>query len=190
LSNFSLAKIKFACIGASDTEGAGSYPGFLVGLLGSGYEVRNFGKGGTTMLKKGDSSYWQDPNFLESQLWLPGIVTIMLGANDSKPQNWAHKADYLSDYKEMIGIYKNLASRPRVYACTPLSVFHEGNFGITKELVDLELLPLIRQAAAETGCQVIETNAATKGLARYFPDNVHPLPEASKIIAQAICQLF
>jgi hypothetical protein len=76
-----------------------------------------------------------------------------------------------------------------VYACSPLSVFDEGNSGITKEVVDDEL-PLLLQAALEAACPAIDCNTPTKNLASYFPDKVHPSPEASKAIVQAIFRFF
>jgi acyl-CoA thioesterase-1 len=178
--------VKVACVGASDTEGGGSYPHWLGEMLGPGYEVRNFGRGGTTMLKQGDYPYWGQPVFAEARAWLPAIVTIMLGGNDSKPQNWAFKAEFVSDYKEMIGVFQNLASRPKIYLCTSLNVFKEGNFGITPQVVNLEVVPLIRQVALETGCPVIDTNQATLGLGAGFPDNVHPTPLVHKAIARTM----
>jgi lysophospholipase L1-like esterase len=52
--------IKIACIGDSITAGHGAsnasfaYPSQLQQLLGSDYEVKNYGHSGRTMLKKGD----------------------------------------------------------------------------------------------------------------------------------------
>lgn len=58
-------KIRVACIGNSITYGAGlqnpfrdSYPGVLEQLLGTGYDVRNFGISGRTALQKGGSSLY------------------------------------------------------------------------------------------------------------------------------------
>ena len=58
--------VKVACVGDSITYGAGikdrkknSYPAQLQSLLGEGYQVRNFGNSGSTLLKKGDK---HDPN--------------------------------------------------------------------------------------------------------------------------------
>jgi hypothetical protein len=58
-----------------------------------------------------------------------------------------------------------------------------------QEVVDDEVLPLLLQAALEAACPVIDCNTRTKNLASYFPDKVHPSPEASTI-AQAIFRFF
>ena len=53
--------VRVACVGNSITEGIAmstasfdSYPAQLTRYLGEGYDVRNFGKSGRTLLKKGD----------------------------------------------------------------------------------------------------------------------------------------
>ena len=86
--------IRIACVGNSITDGnamsskSDSYPMALGRYLGAGYDVRNCGKSGTTMLKNGDYSYWNEQLFDDAINFNPNIVTIMLGTNDSKPQNW------------------------------------------------------------------------------------------------------
>nr|WP_199200271.1 GDSL-type esterase/lipase family protein [Adhaeribacter arboris] len=96
---FSQSKIKVACVGNSITEGAGvetgkKYPEQLQTLMGDTYEVKNYGIGGRTLLKKGDYPYWNEVKYQEVLQWQPNIVIIKLGTNDSKPQNWQHKADF------------------------------------------------------------------------------------------------
>ena len=55
----SSAPLRIACIGDSITIGGGkqSYPAQLGRLLGTRYEVRNFGVSGATMLQKGNKPY-------------------------------------------------------------------------------------------------------------------------------------
>jgi len=62
--------VKIACVGDSITEGSGltspatqSYPARLQRLLGTNYNVRNFGVSGRTLLKQGDFPYWKEPFF-------------------------------------------------------------------------------------------------------------------------------
>jgi lysophospholipase L1-like esterase len=50
--------------------------------------VKNFGLTTTTMLKKGDVSYWNTQHFKDFLVYAPEICFIMLGTNDTKPQNW------------------------------------------------------------------------------------------------------
>src|SRR5438270_834071 len=83
--------IKVACVGDSITQGSGlqenTYPLQLQRMLGSNYEVRNFGVGGATLLEQGDKPYIQQKLYQDSLAFQPDVVVIMLGTNDSKPQN-------------------------------------------------------------------------------------------------------
>ena len=65
-------------------------------LLGPGYEARNYGVSGRTLLKKGDFPYWNENAYRQSREWNPDIVVIQLGTNDSKPQNWRHSTNFYS----------------------------------------------------------------------------------------------
>lgn len=79
-------EIRIACVGASITEGAmtthpitDSYPAQLGKMLGKGYQVMNFGKGGCTMLRKGDFPYWERDEYKAALASNPDIVFIDLG---------------------------------------------------------------------------------------------------------------
>ena len=77
------------------------------------YEVLNFGKGGSSVEKKGDHPYKEWPEHLyehaiESD---PDIVIIMLGTNDAKDFVW-NKDEYINDYKSFIQTFKQLKSSP------------------------------------------------------------------------------
>lgn len=78
--------LKIACVGDSITAGAHAsnasmaYPQQLQAMLDpTKYAVTNLGACGSTMQRKGDSPYWQRPQFtaLNSSKW--DIVVIMLG---------------------------------------------------------------------------------------------------------------
>ena len=95
--------VKIACIGNSITYGAfipnrekNSYPAQLQAYLGKDYEVRNFGVSGSTLLSKGDFPYINTHAYMDSQKFLPDIVLIKLGTNDTKPQNWKRNLCCLS----------------------------------------------------------------------------------------------
>ncbi|GGD51425.1 carbohydrate-binding protein [Paenibacillus nasutitermitis] len=167
--------IKVAAVGDSITTG--SYPAQLGSLLGSAYEVRAYGVGGTTMLKNGDHPYWDTYPFIDSGNWLPDIVIIMLGTNDSAAQNWQYKNEFLGDYTDMINHYKNLSSSPTVYVALSPEDYWPGN------VVSSEVVPLQIQAANNTGSTILDVNTATKNMAHNFPDNIHPNEAGSTTIA-------
>ncbi len=122
-------KVRVACVGDSITYGAAvedrannCYPAVLGKLLGDKYEVRNFGVSGATMLKKGDKPYWKEKAFTQAADFAPNIVVIKLGTNDTKPQNWKHKAEFEADARAMVRHFKELAGKPKVFVALPAAV--------------------------------------------------------------------
>ena len=74
-------------------------------LLGDGYQVRNYGVSGRTLLKKGDFPYWNESFYRQSRDWNPDIVVIQLGTNDSKPQNWRYGTNYVADWFFLVALW-------------------------------------------------------------------------------------
>lgn len=169
-----------ACVGDSITEGIGairadqySYPAQLQRLLGEGYAVHNYGASGMTLLAEGDYPYIRQERYAASLACPCDAVILMLGTNDSKPQNWAKKEQYVPDLVELIQVYQKLESKPRVYVATSATV-PQALDGITDEVVTGEVVPLQKEAARQTGCEVIDINQLTKGHADWYCDGVHP----------------
>jgi len=82
---------KIVFVGASITYGAliknreqNSYPAQLQKLLGKNYQVFNLGVSSCTMLRKGDYSYRDRPDFQKALSLQPDIVFIDMGGTDSK----------------------------------------------------------------------------------------------------------
>jgi lysophospholipase L1-like esterase len=182
--------IRVACIGDSITEGYGadpgkSYPSQLQPLLGNGYQVKNFGLGGRTLLKNGDAPYWREQALKDAQAFQPNIVVIMLGTNDTKPQNWVHHDEFASDYKELIELFKNLDSKPHVFICRPCPVPDPGNYGINEANLQTEI-PLIDKLATDENVSLIDMHAALAGKPELLPDHVHPNTAGAGIMAQTV----
>ena len=121
VSSLVFAQTRVACLGDSITAGwklkeAEKYVTKLGGLLGSDYDVQNFGHSAYCMLKIADKSYWDSPMFQAAQDFEPDIVTIMLGTNDAHPNYWPqYEDDYIADYMEMITTIRDQwASHPTV----------------------------------------------------------------------------
>ena len=193
LPSLAFPQVKIACIGDSITYGAGlpdpatqSYPAVLGALLGDDFEVRNYGVSGTTMLHNGDYPYWNTIAFADSTDWNPDIVILMLGTNDSKPQNWQYGDQYADDYLEMIQHYASLPSTPAVFICTVCPVYGDGNYGISPTVVEDEIVPLIWLIGADANVPVIDVFTALSGLPEYFPDNVHPNVDGAALIASTV----
>jgi lysophospholipase L1-like esterase len=184
-------KIKVACVGDSITAGAGikdpkmKYPTQLQGMLGDGYEVRNFGVSGRTMLKHGDYPIWKEKAYQAAKDFAPNIVVIKLGTNDTKAQNWKFKDEFAADAKAMVQEFQNLPSKPKVYLCHPVPAF-PGNYGIRDEVIKNEVIPLIDQVAKETGAGVIDLYTALADHKELFPDKVHPNDAGATLLARGV----
>lgn len=184
--------IRVACVGDSITAGAGaetgkSYPSQLQELLGDHWKVGNFGVSGRTLLRNGDHPYWKEKAFQDAQDFQPNVVIIMLGTNDTKPQNWKYQDELTTDYRDLVKTFLALPSKPRVYACRPCPVPEPGNFGINETNVKLEI-PMIDKLAAQETLGVIDMHAALEATPELLPDRVHPNTAGAYAMAAAAYQ--
>ena len=186
------AKIKVACVGDSITAGAGvrdgnqKYPAQLGRLLGAGYDVQNFGVSGTTMLDNGDSPYKKQGAFTAATAFVPDIVVIKLGTNDSKPQNWSKKEGFAASAKSLVEAFQKANPKAKIYLCYPVPVIAQGNWGINNDKVKTEIIPLIKQTATEMKLEIIDLYTALDGKPQFFPDRVHPNDEGAGVIAKTV----
>jgi GDSL-like Lipase/Acylhydrolase family len=112
------------------------------------------------------------------------MVLIMLGTNDTKPQNWVHKTEYAKDYKEMIQQFQALPTKPKIFICRPCPVPGAGNWGINEAGVK-EAIPMIDALAAETKSEIIDMHAALNDFPETLPDRVHPNDAGAAKMAEA-----
>ena len=191
-SNSLYAQIKVACIGNSITRGAGlnkteAYPSQLQLILGGRYEVRNFGMSGYTLLKNGDLPYMKTKKYRDALDWQPDIVIIKLGTNDSKPQNWKYKEEYLPNYLEMVNAFKDLPSHPKVYVCNPLPAFIPQG-GINDSIISNNIMPMVKKVAKQTKSKIINLNKSFKGKGNLTSDGIHPTAEGAVYLAKQIAK--
>jgi acyl-CoA thioesterase-1 len=191
-----------ACIGDSITVGDGpsspsNYPSRLRQLFDAGTRVENFGHSGATMLTTGDLPYEQQPEYAAATAFVSGAgpgavvdVVVMLGTNDSKPQNWmphgvSSESQFVADYAAMIDHFTSLPTRPTVYLVLPPSAF-ANVYGISGSVIRDAIVPVIRYVAAKKGMPVIDLNAPTAALPGDFVDGVHPNDSGTRIMARQI----
>jgi lysophospholipase L1-like esterase/pimeloyl-ACP methyl ester carboxylesterase len=186
--------IRVACVGDSITAGATipaagfqSYPAQLQRMLGDGWDVKNFGNSGKTMLQKGNEPYRKTDTFPKALAFRPQVVVIMLGTNDTKPMNWAFKEEFVSDYQDLIAQFDALSPKPRIFVALPPFVPGAGNFGINEAGIKEEL-PMIGKIAKDTGATVIDVHGALLNKDALYTDRVHPTVDGATVIARTVYQ--
>ena len=198
--------VRIACVGDSITAGVCStggnatYPAQLQLMLdaahGPGaYAVTNLGACGSTMLKGGDSPYWERPQFdaLVNNTW--DVVVVMLGTNDAKdpgdggPDNWQHDCggashttldgcQYASDYADMIALARTLgasadAPPPRVFVTAPPPLMMRGAIGANQTVINSVYPQLVPLIAAANDAPEIDVFGGMGGVADWedeYPD--------------------
>jgi acyl-CoA thioesterase I len=186
---------RVACIGDSITYGSGiadrardGYPAQLEQILkqyDTAWEVDNFGVSGATLLSKGDKPYIHESAYNSALASNPDIVIIKLGTNDSKPHNWTHSAEYVSDYVAMIDAFRALPSAPVVWVCRPVPAF-QVNFSISPTVIHDEILPMIDEIVALRDTPVFDLYTALEDHGDLFPDGIHPNAEGAGLMAEFI----
>ena len=189
---------RIACVGDSITFGDGvvhgrdtqSYPAVLETLLGGEEQVLNYGLNGRTLLAEGDMPYTKEEFYPLSKECGADTYIIMLGTNDTKPQNWNRHA-YEQELVEFIRGYQGLPQAPKVYVMVPPRAFAvDGNtevlYDINERLMDKYVRPMVRQAAEETGAGLIDLYAITEHRPELFADGVHPNFDGNQAIAAEI----
>jgi len=184
---------RIACIGDSITEGSGlacqsktAYPVVLDSILGPKYAVLNCGRSATTLQKKGDFPFWICKEFSNVFAFNPGIITIKLGTNDTKPQNW-NASRFEADYQTLIDTLKTIKTKPKIYLCLPVPVY-KTNWGINDSTVTTGVIPIIEKLAKKNNLRVINLYNTMLGQPENFPDGIHPKEKGDKMMAEIIAR--
>lgn len=183
-------KIKIACVGDSITHGQDerlhpSYPSYLQDILGDGYEVGNFGLGGTTLQSAFDengnatvgAAYMSCEWYQKGLDFNPDVVIIMLGTNDSG--DFAFKRlneHYAKDYQTLIDSYKALPSNPLVFVATSPYLVAEGG---SSARVNRDIVPYQRELFPKlNGVDgIVDIYSWSEGRYYLYTDAVHYSPE-------------
>jgi len=184
---------KIVFVGASITHGAlidhpelNSYPAQLQKLLGEGFQVTNLGVSSCTMLRKGDYSYWDRPEFNQALTIQPDIVFIDLGGNDSKLINRGHLNEFVQDCSDMVQKFRELPSMPRVILLLPVVSFVEDTTGIWDPVLVQSIIPSLLQVAFNHDVEAIDLHSLLVNRPELFPDRIHPNLEGATLTAQKI----
>ncbi len=184
------APIKVACVGDSLTEGRGGmngYPAQLQQLLGSRYQVRNFGKTSASVLP-GPLQYHKLQECEEAIAYQPNLVLMMLGTNDSPGLNWRERGDrFRSSYLSLVRGFQALKSKPKVVVMLPPPMFFPDADWRPKNLA-YEIIPILEELARENDCQTYDAFSLFRHTPEMFPDKLHPSNAGFQVMAQDIAE--
>jgi acyl-CoA thioesterase I len=176
---------RLACAGDSITAGTygNVYPVILQQLLGPDFEVKNFGVEATTLLASGAKPYMMQPEFGQLIAARPDIVVLMLGTNDSKPEDWIKSAAFLKDYALLIARIRRANPKVRIFVCTPPTVVSD-RWGIRGKVIGEAVYPKVIAAAKQDN--LIDIHAKFKAGADLHSDGIHPNQAGATLIAEAV----
>jgi sialate O-acetylesterase len=191
-------KIRVACIGDSVTKGFGlenpesqSYPAQLQSLLGSAYQVGNFGLSGATLLNKGHRPYVLADEYKRALSFNPDVVVIDLGLNDTDPRNWPnYQDDFTSDYLRLIRSFRSEnGNAPKIFICrmTPIFNAHPRFKSGTRDWF-WQIQQQIEQVANAAQVSLIDLHTPLYAHPELFKDALHPDQEGAAIIAKTVFQ--
>ncbi|MBQ8415949.1 MAG: SGNH/GDSL hydrolase family protein [Clostridia bacterium] len=193
---------RILCVGDSITAG-GYWKNNLQGYLDESYDVYGLGVSGTTGLWTGVDlgfdpsgapySYVSKPEYALSKRYSADMVVIMLGTNDTKPENYEkitadNGAQFIADMTAMVKSYQELASAPKVFLALPATIYRD-HAGGSMSNVNLEelIIPSLEAVAEATGAILIDVHGATANAGEHFSDGVHPSDDTGRaLIAEAV----
>ena len=188
---------KIAFIGNSITIGSGlsnpveqCYPSQFAVFLGDSFEIGNFAVSGRTMLRNGDFPIWNEPQFPQALAFKPDILFIMLGTNDSKPQNWDDFGDeFDDDYIAMIDTFRLADNLKEIWAILPPPAF-AVQWGISDEVIKNEQIPIIEQLIVDHGLKRVDFYTPLVGRGDLFPDDIHPNAAGAEVLARILYETY
>jgi len=189
-------KIRIACVGNSVTYGYGltnreteSYPAQLQKLLGSTYDVGNFGLSGATLLNKGHRPYSLTEEYKRALAFKPDVVVIDLGLNDTDPRNWPnYQDDFITDYISLIHSFRSEnGNAPKTFICrmTPIFNSHSRFKSGTRDWF-WQIQQQIEQVAIAAQVNLIDLHTPLYAHPELFKDALHPDQKGDSIIAATI----
>lgn len=185
-------QVRVACVGNSITWGHGiadrthnTYPAQLATLLGSGFDVRNFGNNGKCAQTQSDDPYTATKEYTDALAFMPDIVVIKLGTNDTKPQNWKNGKTFGKDLEQIALTFARLSSHPRIIMALPAKAWNHA-WGINDSIITAGVIPQVTAIAKKHKWQLIDLHNITTALPDHFPDGIHPDPTGAGVIARAV----
>lgn len=191
-------RVKLACVGNSITYGTGtpdpevcSYPAQLCGILDTTiYEIRKFGRPGSTVLDKGHNPYVKSPEHAALMEFAPDIAVIHIGINDTDPRNWPNYNDeFVGDLYALTQRLRDRNPNVRLIMAlnSPVRVIHPRFKSGTRLWRDK-----VRQAVATVAemadAELIDFETPLMDRMDLLPDGLHPNTDGLGLLAQSVAQ--
>lgn len=174
-------KIRVACVGDSITRGSG-YPTKLQLLLGSNYDVGNFGVDGSTVSLSSTKPYMNQSAYQNALVFNPNIVIIMLGTNDANPTVMPYNGTFEDDYTTLVNSFQTLDSKPQVYVAESPPVQNSSKI-LSASDFSQTVLPHIQDVAQNLSLPTIDVYDSFQNHSDFFMDGVHPDSDGATLIA-------
>ncbi|MDR1975286.1 MAG: GDSL-type esterase/lipase family protein [Bacteroidales bacterium] len=196
--------IRVACIGNSNTAGAGAsnagtyaWPIQLRNYLSSeDYATSNFGVSGATLMDFPDPwGAWTnniDNAYSNYKAYNANTVLVALGTNDSKTDYWSVKGnEFATQYLKFIDTVKKYASTTaQVWMITPIKAL-DNTYGISNDNIVNGVIPAIAQVSATAGIPVIDWYSISKDwTTAELNDGVHAGDASLGLMAQKVSQIL
>jgi len=195
-------RVRIAFMGNSITIGANlanptveAYPSQVSAILSENFGdtcvIGNFAVSGRTLLRKGDFPLWNEKQYTDSWNFAPDIVFILLGTNDTKPQNWDSYGDeYYADYQAMIDSFRVRNPRVKFMCGFPPPCFETENLNlvwlINDSIIVNGVIPIVDSIAKVNGAEIVDFYHTLRDSGNLFPDAVHPNAVGQRVMAQLV----
>jgi lysophospholipase L1-like esterase len=153
-------------------------------MLGSNFEVKNFGVSGSNALLDAPYPYLSNPALREALAFQPNVVVVMLGTNDASIELEPYFSNFEQDYTMLIQKFQALPTKPLIWLAKPPHI-HGEMHGLSNQILEQYINPSIEQVAKRECLPLIDVHSALSSLG-FFLDGVHPNDLGAKAIAEAI----
>lgn len=187
--------LRVACVGDSVTYGKtiedrtkDSYPAQLQRQLGTGFDVKNYGVNGATLLRKGHHPYSSTDELKSAKSFHADIVVIHLGLNDTDPRDWpGYRDDFAADYSWLIAQFREANPKAHIYVgvLTPIFPPH-SRFKSGTRVWAQEIRDEIPGIAKANHVELIDLYTPLHARPDLFADAVHPDADGASILAHSV----
>ncbi|MBU3011325.1 hypothetical protein KO506_07920 [Polaribacter vadi] len=164
--------------------------------------MKNFGKGGETLIDGSNFPYSKTEEYKKSLKFTSDIVLIMFGTNDANPKcfldpkrptkfNGSAKEEFKSEYIKLIKDYKEKNKNTQIYVLTPMLIWVEKNpkkefIKERKEALNSWVIPIVKEIALEQDVTLIDVYQLIKKSLKFSKDGVHLTKDGYKVLAKKI----